>query len=317
MLITLTWAALNVKPDLIHYSTSGDRSFVSDFLNLLLLKITGHLVLLHYHADPTSPITEFPCSRSRNWKNIVFVGGLRLTNLFVTLGDKYCAFLRERFAVAPSKVTSLHNTFVPEYFSSDVEIKHAQRSIDHSHLRVLFVGRIGFLKGFFDLLEVARLSAKKNLNIVYMVAGPFNSAEEKAKAYQMMSLYSLSNVRLLGELRASDKERVFLESDVLFSPSHYEGFPISYLEAAYYGLPCIVYNIGMNADIVEDAKTGFVVEKGRIGSVVSILGDLSRDRSRIEKLGEAAGKTLHERFSPVSFEQKLSTLYNNVLERAR
>ena len=56
----------------------------------------------------------------------------------------------------------------------------------------------------------------------------------------------------------TDIPRVLREMDIFALPSISEGLSIALLEAMAAGLPCVVMDVGGNAEAVVDGETGFV-----------------------------------------------------------
>ena len=80
-----------------------------------------------------------------------------------------------------------------------------------------------------------------------------------------------------------------------------EGFGISYLEAAFYGIPSIASNVGGTPEAVLHNKTGLIISD--ISELDSILKNILSDNEILKKLGQNA-KTRAEKYF----------LWNNIIK---
>src|SRR5208282_729570 len=75
-------------------------------------------------------------------------------------------------------------------------------------------------------------------------------------------------------------------------PSHFEGMPLTLLEAMAAGLPCVTTNICGMRDLIVDGKNGFLVPPGDVARLVSAVRSLlAADALRL-RVGNAARETV-------------------------
>ena len=65
-----------------------------------------------------------------------------------------------------------------------------------------------------------------------------------------------------------------------------EGFGISYLEAAFYGIPSIASNVGGTPEAVLHNNTGIIISN--VAELDSVLKNILSDNNNLKKLGENA-----------------------------
>jgi glycosyltransferase involved in cell wall biosynthesis len=87
------------------------------------------------------------------------------------------------------------------------------------------------------------------------------------------------------------------QMDVFCLPSDTEGLSMTLLEACACGLPCVVTDVGGNAEIVKDGVSGYVVPKGDVIVMAAALERLIADMKLREEMGQAARKNVKEKFS--------------------
>jgi glycosyltransferase involved in cell wall biosynthesis len=72
--------------------------------------------------------------------------------------------------------------------------------------------------------------------------------------------------------------------------SHQEGLPLSILEAMACGLPCVVTDVGGNAEVVADKLNGLVVRPGssdEVAMAILYLIDHPQERARMSEVAIA------------------------------
>ena len=128
---------------------------------------------------------------------------------------------------------------------------------------VVYTGRLLRGKGLEVLLAAfARVSAESpdvRLVLVGSGAGQMLSAEEELKA-QAERLGLAGRVVFTG--RVDNVEDVLRASDLFAFPSVFEALGLSLIEAAACGLPCVATRTGGIVDVVEQDRSGLLVEAG-------------------------------------------------------
>ncbi len=121
---------------------------------------------------------------------------------------------------------------------------------DPSRLLLTTVGRLIEEKGYSDLLDAIHQVRQKHPHILLAIVG---AGEFQGTILQQMAALQLEDhVKLLG-LR-SDVPRLLAASDIYVSASHWEGLPVSILEAMAAGLPVVATNVG---DVLRVVKPQF------------------------------------------------------------
>jgi glycosyltransferase involved in cell wall biosynthesis len=131
---------------------------------------------------------------------------------------------------------------------------------NRENVRLLFVGSVNIpgefeYKGGKEVLEAFFLLRKRYKNLELVIRSDFPS--------ELKTKYSgrLENVRLIeGMLPWEQLEQEFKTADIFLFPTH--STPgLAILDAMSYELPVITTNVWANTEMVEDGKTGFVINK--------------------------------------------------------
>jgi glycosyltransferase involved in cell wall biosynthesis len=106
------------------------------------------------------------------------------------------------------------------------------------------IGRLGPEKNHALMIEIARRVSRA----VFAVAG---DGSERAELERMIDLYGLrERVRLLGSIPTEDVPDFLAAADAFIMTSHYEGLPLSVIEAMQAGVPILASDIPPVREIV-------------------------------------------------------------------
>jgi glycosyltransferase involved in cell wall biosynthesis len=132
-------------------------------------------------------------------------------------------------------------------------------------------------KGCFDLLFVGKDWIRKGGDVAVESVRCLNASGLKARLHvvgaQVPGEVSPHQVRQYGLLDKSKPEelkllkRLFTEADAFILPSSSEGYVISVLEAAAFGLPTLAYDADGVRNAVVDGRTGLLFPLGSPGGV--------------------------------------------------
>ncbi|WP_260863432.1 glycosyltransferase [Citrobacter sp. Marseille-Q6884] len=143
-------------------------------------------------------------------------------------------------------VKCIHN---PCPFRNDVSCK------TENNKRYLAVGHLIPRKGYARLLNIwqryVHNGGRGTLSIVG--DGPL-----KKKLLAMIDERQIKNVIFLGNIE--DMESIYKRHDVLLCSAHAEGLPMTFIEAQYFSLPVISYNIKTGpSEIIVNGKNGYLI----------------------------------------------------------
>lgn len=155
----------------------------------------------------------------------------------------------------------------------------ARRDLAERPLRVLFVGGDFVRKGGDLLVEAARrLEGRVELTLVTRDdPGPLPPGARTVRATP----------------NSTELRQCFVEADVFAMPTRAECFGIAFIEAMAAGLPVIAGDVGGVSDIVEDGKTGWLIEPS-LGALLAALEFAVQHRTALAALG-ARGRERAER----------------------
>jgi len=108
-------------------------------------------------------------------------------------------------------------------------------------------------------------------------------------------------VTFWGELSDEDLVAAYRDCDVFVMPSLNEGFGIVFLEAMRCGKPCIGGNHGGTPEVIENGKSGYLVEYGDVEEIARLILLLRNNKALRVSLGERGRELTETNFSKAHF----------------
>ncbi|WP_143883917.1 glycosyltransferase family 4 protein [Chryseobacterium binzhouense] len=176
-----------------------------------------------------------------------------------------------------------------------------------------FVGRLDiYTKGLDLLVESFAEFSKADPDSKLWIIGDSN---EKAELHQKIKTLGIEEKTVLfGSKFGEEKNDLLKKMDVFVHPSRNEGLPVSVIEAANFGKPCIVTkntNIGY---LVEQFNAGINIpfpEKTLLTKAFFDISKIWKDRQNYEKICGNAVKMVEEAFDwNYILDEMNSKLYN-------
>lgn len=168
-------------------------------------------------------------------------------------------------------------------------------------VNILFVGTWFERKGGLLLLKAfERLSGKyKNIKLTVVGETP------KSIKYQVLGISYFDHIP-----REKLMQDFYPKADIfVLVPPKVEGYGFAVLEAMSFGIPVIVSRVCALPELVEDAKTGFVIKPNSVEDLTFYLEKLIRDRVLREKMGKAARKRFEDKFTVEKSNENLLKVY--------
>ena len=132
-------------------------------------------------------------------------------------------------------------------------------TVDPEALSVLFVGRLGPLKGVgLAIRAVAKLAAD-GVDAELLVAG--TGGRESYLRGLAAELEITQQVRFLGAVAHEELPALYASADAFVLPSRFDSFGLVLLEAMACGTPVIGTDVGGIPTVIEDGTTGFLVSR--------------------------------------------------------
>jgi glycosyltransferase involved in cell wall biosynthesis len=195
-----------------------------------------------------------------------------------------------------------------------VQITAAERSMlrreiagDESRPIIVCVGRLEEQKGMFDLLAAMKLLCDSHPEAILVIIG--QGSLKDALHANINELGLQNHVRLIG-IR-NDVTRLLAASDIFALASHWEGMPVSVLEAMAARLPVVATRVGDMPQIVTP-ETGLLVEARQPRALAAALQILLDDPAYRDTLAASGLALVVLRHSPDSWLDSLHQIYSQL-----
>ena len=182
---------------------------------------------------------------------------------------------------------------------------------NHRQKVVLFLGRFSKEKGVLRLIDIwkkVQEEAKfREWNLVFVGDGvQKEQIEDKIKA-----LHLSTSIIIKPFIKEVEKE--YLSASIYAMTSHKEGFGMVLIESASYALPSVAFDITSGpSDIIENEKSGFLIEDGNLQEFAKKLQLLMRDENLRKTMGENAKIHTKKHFSKELVLQKWQDLFHSL-----
>lgn len=187
----------------------------------------------------------------------------------------------------------------------------AELGIDPSAVVIACVAEMIPRKNHIFLLDAWSILTQRCDQGYLLLVG---SGEQTKSLEQRVKQQRLPRVRFLGYRK--DVPRILRETDVVALVSKHEGLPRCVMEAMAAGKPVVASNVRGNRDLVEDGRTGLLVELGDVAGLATALHKLISDPDMRKRMG-AAGRRRIEDYSLQRVLVEMSDIYARYLQFQR
>ncbi len=221
----------------------------------------------------------------------------RITDIYFTVSSEEAADAR-RLRIHRRPV-AVGNGRDPALFRPDPSRRTSVRDsldVPADRVVVIAVSRLVRHKGYPELLEAMRSVPDAELWVVgERLASDHGESLDAAFAEAARPDALGARLRRLGY--RSDIAALLAASDIFVLPSHFEGLPMSVIEAMLVGLPVVATNIRGPREQVIEEETGFLVPAGSPDCLARALSSLVRNAELRARMGEQArvrARTLYD-----------------------
>lgn len=197
-----------------------------------------------------------------------------------------------------------------KYLPHGVDVKQFQPKVKtlsmDEPLRFLFVGRVEAAKGIYYLAEAFRDERVSKLNVELLIVGAMETNAENFREYP-------DNIRILGLKRRDEMPEIYDGADIFILSSLWEGSSLSLLEAMASGMPVIASKYSCAPEVVEEYKTGFVIEPKNIDKIVEKILWFYSNRDKISEMACNARRRIEELYTWEQYYENLNKVSDEII----
>lgn len=291
-----------LKPQLV-YVTPNARggAFYKDFIVVQMLKAMGCKVVAHYHNKGVA-IRQDHWLDDKLYRS--FFKHLKVILLAEALYKDIKKYVRwEDVMICPNGI--------PETLNKE-PIFERNNKVPH----LLFLSNLLESKGVLVLLDALKILSDKGYSFVCDFVGGETAEIDAAKFKREVEQRGLDKFVVYdGKKYGEEKEAYFSQADIFVFPTYYhnECFPLVLLEAMQQGIACIASSEGGIPSIIEEGKTGYIIEKKNASALADKIEFLLNNPSLCQKMGENGQKKFLAEFTIERFENRMKTLLEKLV----
>jgi glycosyltransferase involved in cell wall biosynthesis len=161
-------------------------------------------------------------------------------------------------------------------------------------------------KGVDNVIQALPCLVREYPALHYVVIGDGDDLDRLKSLAQ--TNWVMERVHFVGNRRDTELSGYYDACELYVMPSKLEGFGIVFIEAMAFGKPVVGGKHGGTIDIIDDGRTGFLVEHGDIGGLTGALKVLLSDDEQRQRMGEEGRRSVCQRYSFGRFAQRLTEL---------
>ena len=215
------------------------------------------------------------------------------------------ASVGKAFRLPPERIAVVHD-------GVDAETYRPLEGIEKEPGNLLYVGNSEDRnKGARYLLEALHLLKGRLDFHLTLVDRPRQALE---LAPRLAAEFGLEDqVNFSGRVSREELVRLYNRSQLVVSPSLYEGFGLPAAEAMACGVPVVATTAGAFPEVIEDGVTGLLVPPADPAALADAIARLMSDAALRRRMGEAGRARIEEHFTWRQTALKTEALYEEVL----
>jgi sugar transferase (PEP-CTERM/EpsH1 system associated) len=233
---------------------------------------------------------------------------LRLFDAAIAISEHVRAVAVSRGGLDPSRVVTILNGVDTDRVARSGGLTRADIGARAGDYVIGVVARLSHEKDHDTLLAAASIVASKYaaVRLVVVGDGPRRSALEAEAAV----LGIADRVSFLGS--RTDVPDLLPLFDLFVLPSRIEGLGITLMEAMAHSLPTVATRVGGIPEVVQDGKTGLVVECGVSSSMAAAIEWMIDHRDEAAEMGVRGRRRVEEEFDTSRMVARYAAVYEEL-----
>ena len=188
------------------------------------------------------------------------------------------------------------------------KVKRVEKPANQSFI-FLTVGRLVRVKNIE--MQIRTLAQLGNRNWGLWIVG--DGSEKNALSNLAYKLGVAEKIKFFGQQDHSSLFRLYQLADCFLLTSLEEGWGLAVAEAAYFGLPIIMTDVGCAGEFIKDNYNGRVIKPGDHADLLKVVEEIIRDKDLSLRLGENAKQS----FKDLPNQEVVLELYLKSWKKAR
>lgn len=271
--------------DIVHFHTVPGNSLIVQMPVFLYSKLWRKKTIVHLHVG--NQLYEYKDNKVMNYV-------LRKATKVVVLANVINGYLKELYNVDGAVI----------YNPINEQHKRDQTKIEKF---IFFAAYLIKEKGYTTMLDAyARIADRHpEWNVVIAGTGELDEARKICEHHGITE-----KVTIHSWLNREQMNRMYEKAGIFCIASYKEGFPMSFLEAASYGVPVVSTPVGGLVDVLEEGKNSMVFDFGNVEQLAAKLDHLMTDDRLRETISLNLQELVETTFSEEAVCRELENLYS-------
>lgn len=293
-------AVKDERPDVVYFtpSTSG-WAFYRDAITIRLLRRRRQNVVIHLHNKPTDVFLHKWCNQWVWRRFFQGVSAIFLGEALAKQFDKFTPLCRNIY-ICPNGM--------PDKVGNTAPMQKAPK--EGRAYTFLFLSNMIESKGVYVLLEACAMLKQKGYDFRCEFVGQWFDVTKDGFEVKCAQLNVSDCVSAYGAQYGAEKDAFLQKADALIFPTFYpaETFGLVLLEAMQYSLPIISTSEAAIPSIVENGKTGWLVEKCDAHALSDKMEWLLKHTDEGKRMGRSGRMKYEREYMLPVFEERLSNI---------
>lgn len=274
------------RPDVIHFTTSGQLAIFRDIVLLKTAKKKSIRTIYHLRFGRINEIEE---KKTIEWK--------LLCRAMLT-ASKVIAIDRNTLAAINKGLPVIEPTYIP----NPIDLSKLPEPAENDNRIILFLGWIIKTKGIEELLTAWSKISETHNDWILKLVGPCSDTYLEF----LKSNFAFMNVIYEGEKSHDEAMKILNEAGILILPSYTEGFPNVILEAMALKKPIIATCVGAIPEMLSN-ECGILINPSDVVEIGRALEELITDNDERNKLRSNAYRKLINEYT-------IDNIFNSYME---
>ena len=193
-----------------------------------------------------------------------------------------------------------------------------KRTTDDKAVTILYVGRLERRKGIDHLLQAIPQVICNAPHCKFVIAGADIGAAPHGSSYRdyfagFATLAAREATTFLGHIDEETLSRLYAECDVFVSPSPFESFGLTFVEAMIHAKPVVAFHTAAVPEVVAHDETGILVELDNIPELATSLIKMATDAKMRQEMGRRGYERARAQFSVQRMVEETVACYQKVV----
>jgi glycosyltransferase involved in cell wall biosynthesis len=223
----------------------------------------------------------------------------------ITLTEADAETYKSKYPKRKGKIRTIYNWIGDNWLNQITKY-------DCNSKKILTVCRLDRVKGLERGVDVVSRIFKKNSDWVWHIYGTGDEEYKKELIEKATKLGIAKNVVFCGQATENELMTKYPLYSIYLCTSHFEGMPMSLLEAKANKIPIVSFNCQTGpAEIIENNINGLLVKQGDVNELYKLLKELIEDKNLRQSLSDKSYSNIYKFKKETIVKQWVSLIDNN------